>query len=118
MELGHRHGLRSGRGGGRPAVGPQFRRDHLAYGDHTVSAYAHYVGGFGLPEAEFSIASHTEFDLFYQWAAPWDGHITLGVKNLTDEDPELGSFSSPLPQAYNLYSLDGRILYASYRHTF
>lgn len=88
------------------------------YGDHTVSAYAHYVGGFGLPEAEFSIASHTEFDLFYQWAAPWDGGITLGVKNLTDEDPELGSFSSPLPQAYNLYSLDGRILYASYRHTF
>ena len=88
------------------------------YGDHTVSAYAHYVGGFGLPEAEFSIASHTEFDFFYQWAAPWDGRITLGIKNLTDEDPELGSFSSPLPQAYNLYSLDGRILYASYRHTF
>ncbi len=24
----------------------------------------------------------------------------------------------PLPQAYNLYSIDGRILYASYRHTF
>ena len=88
------------------------------YGNHAVSAYAHYVGGFGLPEAEFSIASHTEFDVFYQWAAPWDGRITLGIKNLTDEDPELGSFSSPLPQAYNLYSLDGRILYASYRHTF
>lgn len=88
------------------------------YGDHTVSAYAHYVGGFSLPEAEFSIAPHTEFDLFYQWSAPWDGRIALGARNLTDEDPELGSFSSPLPQAYNLYSLDGRILYASYRHTF
>ena len=88
------------------------------YGNHTVSAYAHYVGGFGLPEAEFSIAPHTEFDLFYQWAAPWDGRITLGAKNVTDEDPELGSYRTPLPQAYNLYSLDGRVLYASYRHTF
>ncbi|MCY3939713.1 MAG: TonB-dependent receptor [Gammaproteobacteria bacterium] len=88
------------------------------YGNHTVSSYIHYVGGFGLPEAEFSISAHTEFDLFYQWSAPWDGRITVGVKNLTDEDPELGSFSSPLPQAYNLYSLDGRVLYAGYRQAF
>ena len=76
------------------------------------------MGGFGLPEAEFSIAAHTEFDLFYQWSAPWDGLITVGVKNLTDEDPELGSFRTPLPQAYNLYGLDGRVLYASYRQSF
>ena len=88
------------------------------YGNHTVSSYVHYVGGFGLPEAEFSISAHTEFDLFYQWAAPWDGRFMLGVKNLTDEDPELGSYRTPLPQAYNLYSLDGRILYASYRQSF
>ena len=76
------------------------------------------MGALGLPEAEFSIPAHTEFDLFYQWAAPWAGRITLGAKNVTDEDPELGSYRTPLPQAYNLYSLDGRILYASYRHTF
>ena len=88
------------------------------YGNHTVSTYFHYVGGYGVPAAEFSISPHTEYDLFYQWAAPWNGHITVGVKNLTDEDPELGSFSSPLPQAYNLYSLDGRVFYARYRHSF
>ncbi|MDE0129505.1 MAG: TonB-dependent receptor [Gammaproteobacteria bacterium] len=88
------------------------------YGNHTVSSYIHYVGGFGLPEAEFSISPHTEFDLFYQWSAPWDGLVTVGVKNLTDEDPELGSFRTPLPQAYNLYGLDGRVLYASYRQSF
>ena len=88
------------------------------YGNHTVSAYAHYVSGFGLTEPEFSISPHTEFDLFYQWAAPWDGRVTLGVRNLTDEDPELGSFRSPLPQAYNLYSLDGRVFHAGYRHIF
>ena len=88
------------------------------YGNHTVSTYIHYVGGFGLPAAEFSISPHAEYDLFYRWQSPWDGRITMGVKNLTDEDPELGSYSSPLPQAYNLYSLDGRVLYVSYRHCF
>ena len=89
-----------------------------SYGNHTLSTYVHYVGGFGLPAAEFSISPHTEYDLFYRWQTPWDGRITVGVKNLTDEDPELGSYSSPLPQAYNLYSLDGRVLYVSYRHLF
>ena len=89
-----------------------------SYGNHTVSTYIHYVGGFGLPAAEFSISPHAEYDLFYRWQSPWDGRITVGVKNLTDEDPELGSYSSPLPQAYNLYSLDGRVLYVSYRHFF
>ena len=89
-----------------------------SYGNHTLSTYIHYVGGFGLPAAEFSISPHTEYDLFYRWQTPWHGRITVGVKNLTDEDPELGSFSSPLPQAYNLYSLDGRVLYVSYRHLF
>ncbi|MCY3988794.1 MAG: TonB-dependent receptor [Gammaproteobacteria bacterium] len=98
---------------GRGSVGVSVRD-----GKHAVSSYLHFVGGFGLPEAEFSISAHTEFDLFYQWSAPWDGRITVGVKNLTDEDPELGSFSSPLPQAYNLYSLDGRVLYAGYRQAF
>ncbi|WP_446831572.1 TonB-dependent receptor domain-containing protein [Candidatus Foliamicus sp.] len=88
------------------------------YGNHAVSGYIHHVSGFGVPEAEFALSAHTEVDLFYHWATPWGGRVSIGVSNLTDEDPELGSFSSPLPQAYDLYSLDGRIIHASYRHTF
>ena len=49
---------------------------------------------------------------------PWDGRITVGVLNVTDEDPELDSFASPRPAVYSLYSLDGRIPYVSYRHFF
>ena len=115
-------GLGSASGAGAAAGARPSDRSSAAinwnYGNHTVSTYIHYVGGFGLPAAEFSISPHTEYDLFYRWETPWAGRITAGVKNLTDEDPELGSFSSPLPQAYNLYSLDGRVLYVSYRHFF
>ena len=88
------------------------------YTDHTVSAYIRHIAGYVRPEAEFSASSHTEFDLLYRWETPWNGRLTVGVKNLTDEDPEIDSFASPRPAVYDLYSLDGRVPYVSYRHFF
>ena len=88
------------------------------YTDHTVSAYIRHVAGYTRPEAEFTASSHTEFDLLYRWETPWSGRLTVGVKNLTDEDPEIDSFASPRPAVYDLYSLDGRVPYVSYRHFF
>lgn len=88
------------------------------YTDHTVSLYVRHIAGYVRPEEAFSAPSHTEYDLLYRWAAPWDGRITIGVHNLTDEDPELDSFASPRPAVYSLYGLDGRVPYLSYRHFF
>ena len=88
------------------------------YTDHTVSVYARHIAGYIRPEAGFSAPSHTEFDLVYRWTTPWDGRITVGVLNATDEDPEIDSFASPRPAVYDLYSLDGRVPYVSYRHFF
>ena len=88
------------------------------YTDHTVAAYIRYTHGYVRPELEFSAPSHTEFDLLYRWTTPWDGRITVGVRNLTDEDPELDPHYSQRPTAYSLYSLDGRQPYVSYRHFF
>ena len=89
-----------------------------SYTDHTVSIYARHIAGYVRPDAEFAAPSHTEFDLTYRWNTPWDGRVTLGVLNLTDEDPELDSFASPRPALYGLYGLDGRVPYVSYRHFF
>ena len=89
-----------------------------SYTDHTVSIYARHIAGYVRPDADFEAPSHTEFDLTYRWNTPWDGRVTLGVLNLTDEDPELDSFASPRPALYGLYSLDGRVPYVSYRHFF
>ena len=86
------------------------------YGDHIVSAYIRYLHGYVRPEEEFSAASHTEFSLFYQWTTPWSGRLTLGVRNLTDKDPELDP--SEAPASYSLYGVDGRVPYVSYRHYF
>ena len=86
------------------------------YGDHTVSAYVRHLDGYVRPEEEFKASSHTEFDLYYRWDTPWSGRITIGVRNLTDEDPELDPTEAPA--SYDLYSVDGRVPYVSYRHYF
>ena len=88
------------------------------YTDHTVSVYARHTAGYVRPEAGFAAPSHTEYDLTYRWTTPWDGRVTIGVLNVTDEDPEIDSFASPRPALYGLYSLDGRVPYVSYRHFF
>ena len=88
------------------------------YTDHTVSVYARHIAGYIRPDAGFEAPSHTEYDLIYRWTTPWDGRITVGVLNVTDEDPEIDSFASPRPAVYDLYSLDGRVPYVSYRHFF
>ncbi len=89
-----------------------------SYTDHTASIYARHIAGYVRPDADFAAPSHTEFDLTYRWSTPWGGRVTLGVLNLTDEDPEIDSFASPRPALYGLYGLDGRVPYVSYRHFF
>ena len=87
------------------------------YTDHTVSLYARHIAGYIRPGVGFAAPSHTEYDLIYRWTTPWDGRITLGVNNLTDEDPELDDFTLR-GAVYDLYNLDGRVPFISYRHFF
>ena len=109
-----------GEGVGANSARPKYQAGGLirwTYTDHTVSLYIRHTAGYVRPAEEFSAPSHTEYDLLYRWDTPWDGRITLGVRNLTDEDPELDPFADR-PAVYDLYSLDGRVPYVSYRHFF
>jgi len=110
-------------------VGGSARPKHSAagsvswrYTDHIVSAYVRHIAGYVRSNDEqgvyFEASPHTEFDLTYQWSTPWDGSIRIGILNVTDEDPEPDSFASPRPAVYDLYSLDGRVPFLSYRHFF
>ncbi len=87
-------------------------------GDHTVTFVIRHVDGYTNTGGE-GIPSHTEFDLQYNYQLPWDGEISLGVENLTDEDPELDPFNnSSGPFLTDLYSYDGRVPYFFYRQRF
>ena len=98
---------------------PKYRAGGLIrwnYSDHTVSAYVRHLAGYERRESEFVAPSHTEYDLFYSWATPWSGQLNVGVRNLTDENPELDPVEAPA--IYDLYGIDGRVPYVSYSHYF
>jgi outer membrane receptor protein involved in Fe transport len=81
---------------------PQWKANlfgNLAMGDHNVRLVMRHVdsykdersaaarGGVGA-----KIDSQTTFDLFYNWNAPYQFDLGLGVVNLTDEDPPFAAF--------------------------
>ena len=88
------------------------------YTDHSVYMAARYTAGYVRPTEEFQAPSHTVYDLTYRWDTPWDGRLSIGVQDVFDRDPPVDSFASPRPVIYELYGIDGRVPYVSYRHSF
>jgi iron complex outermembrane receptor protein len=98
----------------------QFRAS-WALADHTVAFITDYIGGHGdaNSSAQNEVGSHTQYHIQYQWATPWDGDVVLGVRNITDEDPELSPTSATTrPYNIDLYNPDGRVPYITYRQRF
>ena len=51
------------------------------------------------------------------WSAPWDGRVTLGVRNLFDKDPPFSS--DAFANSYDAqYLIPGRFFYLNYEQTF
>ena len=92
-------------------------------GDHSVHYFANYIGaqtswqynGDTEDTGLYEIDSYTSHNLSYNYNMPWNNSFTLGVNNLTDEDPKFrkdGSYEG------NLYSIRGRTYYLSFRQSF
>lgn len=68
------------------------------------------------PGAPFpgSIPSWTTWDFQLGWATPWDGKVTVGVRNVADRDPPISSaFGHPNWSFFN-YDIFGRVPYIRY----
>ncbi|TDQ46811.1 TonB-dependent receptor [Permianibacter aggregans] len=66
-----------------------------------------------------TLPSWTTHNLQVNWNTPWNGRLTVGVNNLTDEDPVLDPFD-PTGRGFdfNLYDGYGRVPYVRYTQTF
>ena len=81
---------------------PQWKANlfgNLAMGDHNVRLVMRHVDSYKDERSAAArgnvgakIDSQTTFDLFYNWDAPFDFDLGLGVVNLTDEDPPFAAF--------------------------
>ncbi|WP_116644865.1 TonB-dependent receptor [Salinivibrio sp. HTSP] len=62
------------------------------------------------------ITSQTTWNLAYTYQAPWDGQLSAGVRNLTDEDPSFESDGVTYDE--DLYSIQGRVFFFKYSQNF
>ena len=61
----------------------------------------------------------TTHDLVAIWAAPFNGVFTIGVRNLTNEEPSIDSASGWDDEvSLELYDVAGRVPFFSYKHSF
>lgn len=99
---------------------PEFRYNlnlRWTMNDWTVSYAYHYID-------EHTVSSISKYDgwdtmdLNVTWQTPWDGELSFGARNLTDEDPELDQNGFVNTNTLYLYDPSGRVPYVSYKHFF
>lgn len=88
--------------------------------DFGVGYNLNYVGDSGTPNpdrvqygADPSWVTH---DIQANWGTPWNGKVTLGVRNLTDKDPPL--FDASPYYDNTLHNVWGRVPYVRYEQNF
>jgi len=93
------------------------------YENHSIHYFANHIGAQttwdyvdGTEDSSlYEIDEYVTYNLSYNYQTPWHGNVTLGVNNLTDEEPKFdkcGGFSS------NLYSIRGRTYYLALSQNF
>ena len=75
------------------------------------------IDGNGITDT--TLDEWTTIDLQITYATPWNGKITVGARNITDEDPPLNTqvLSSPF-HAATLHDVFGRVPYIKYEQSF
>jgi len=89
---------------------------HMAYAldDHSINWTTWYIGS--QTSFDQNVDSHMEHNLSYNYQSPWNMNFSLGVRNLTNEDPEFVDDTTNYNSS--LYSIKGRRIVASVTVTF
>ena len=88
-------------------------------GDFSAGINGNYIGDSQSLVSTARIPSWTTWNLQGSWNAPWNGRLTLGVRNIGDRAPPLSAqaFAHPFydNEQYNFY---GRVPYVRYEQNF
>lgn len=87
-------------------------------GDVSTALITNYIGGHSDGTPGTTIPSWTTFDAQVNLNLPWNGRVSLGVRNLTNKMPPFNvNYGSPFydNELYNIY---GRVPYIRYEQNF
>lgn len=92
-------------------------------GDHSLTYYSNFISAQKNKElnteqnwvVDNKVGSMLTHNISYQLELPWQGKVSLGVNNLTDEDPRFDKWGA---YSAGLYSIYGRTLYMGYTQSF
>ncbi|MCG8435214.1 MAG: TonB-dependent receptor, partial [Gammaproteobacteria bacterium] len=87
-------------------------------GDWTVNYIYRYIDETeGVSTGDYD--DFTTHDLNVTWTTPWDAELSVGARNITDEDPPIDSVAGYDDEVVlELYDVAGRVPYLTYRHFF
>jgi iron complex outermembrane receptor protein len=61
----------------------------------------------------------TTYDVQANWNTPWNGKLTVGIDNVTDEDPSLDPLEDDgRGYSQSLYDANGKVTYVRYTQSF
>lgn len=91
----------------------------LQSGDYRFSLLSQYIeaqDGPELPTGPDSVGSWMRHDIQAQWQTPWDGKVSIGIRNVLNESPPEGGFAAGFNQ--QLYDRFGREPWLRYTQSF
>jgi iron complex outermembrane receptor protein len=92
-----------------------------SFGDFAAGIVSTYIGDSEQDVAGTTqrIGSWTTTNLQASWTAPWNGKVTLGVRNVGDREPPLNNVAFGHPfYANSQYDFYGRVPYVRYEQNF
>jgi iron complex outermembrane recepter protein len=89
------------------------------YADFGFALITNYIASSSNANPAQSLPAWTTFDAQANWSTPWNGKVSLGMRNIADKDPPFNNLLFGFPFYSNsLYNIYGRTPYMRYEQRF
>ncbi len=85
-----------------------------ALGDFSANANWNYISSADDKISDYHVGNWSTLDLSVAYATPWNGLVTIGARNIFDEDPPTSENITSPYYSNNLHDVYGRVPYLRY----
>jgi iron complex outermembrane receptor protein len=86
-----------------------------ALGDFSANVIGNYMSSASIDSTGAAVDDYTTVDLSVAYATPWNGLVTVGARNIFDEDPPTSTLIGSPFYSNSLHDVYGRVPYFRYQ---